>query len=192
MSDVLDNLSKKARDHSRTPMQVSNSLLFAYRNIGSSTCQWDASSHAGFTTGTPWMRVNDDYADSWNTSVQAKDEASVLNFWKRALAIRKKHEVLVSPVLHHFTAKTQDDTQVYGDFRIISFDDQQVFAYTRTLGNTTALVLLNFKETEITFPLDEVKRFDGFKFVLGNHPSEKELPSDSVILKGYEGKVYIT
>ncbi|KIM81904.1 glycoside hydrolase family 13 protein [Piloderma croceum F 1598] len=156
MSDVLDNLSKKARDHSRTPIQ------------------WDASSHAGFTTGTPWMRVNDDYADSWNASVQAKDEASVLNFWKRALAIRKKHEVLV-----------------YGDFRIISFEDQQVFAYTRSLGNTTALVLLNFKETAITFPLDEVKRFDGFKFVLGNHPSEKELPSNSVVLKGYEGKVYI-
>jgi len=137
------------------------------------------------------MRVNDDYAEFWNASAQAKDEASVLNFWKRAIAIRKKHEVLVSPVLRHFIAKINDYAQVYGDFRIISFEDRQVFAYTRTLANTTALVLLNFRETEITFPLDEVQHFDGFKFVLGNYPSEKVLPSDSIILKGYEGKVYI-
>ena len=40
----------------------------------------------------------------------------------------------------------------------------------------TALVLLNFKETEVAFPLDEVKRFDKFQFVLGNYPSDKELP----------------
>ena len=137
------------------------------------------------------MRVNDDYADTWNASAQTKDKASVLNFWKRAIAIRKKHEVLVSPVLHHLITKTQHRAQVYGNFRIISFEDQQVFAYTRTLRNTTALVLLNFKETKTTFPLNEVERFDGFKFVLGNYPSEKELPSDNVVLKGYEGKLYI-
>jgi len=116
MSDVLDGISKKARDHSRTPVQ------------------WDGSSHAGFTTGTPWMRVNDDYADPWNAEAQIKDEGSVRSFWKRALAIRKEHEVLV-----------------YGDFRIISGENDQIFAYTRTLGNTTALVLFNFKETEVVF-----------------------------------------
>ena len=81
--------------------------------------------------------------------------------------------------------------QVYGDFRIISSEDRQVFAYTRTLGNITALVLLNFKKTETTFPLDEVKHLHGFKFLLGNYPSDKELLSDSVNLRGYEGKVYI-
>jgi oligo-1,6-glucosidase len=75
---------------------------------------------------------------------------------------------------------------------MISFENEQVFAYTRTLGNTTALVLLNFKETEVTYPLDEVERFAGFKFVLGNYPSDdQELPSGSIVLKGYEGKVYI-
>jgi len=156
MSDVLDDISKKARDHSRTPMQ------------------WDGSSNAGFTTGTPWMRVNDDYADPWNVEAQLRDEGSVRSFWKQALAVRKEHEVLV-----------------YGDFRIISFENDQVFAYIRTLGNATALVLLNFKETEVVFPLDEVKDFNGFKLVLGNYPSEKELPSGSAGLKGYEGKVYI-
>jgi len=61
MSDILDGAQKKARDHARTPMQ------------------WDASSHAGFTTGKPWMRVNDDYV-TWNASSQVKDESSVWSF----------------------------------------------------------------------------------------------------------------
>ena len=155
-------------------------------------CQWDTSSHAGFTTGTPWMRVNDDYDDPWNVSAQINDEGSLVNFWKRALATRKEHEVLVSQIFSTSPVhRYNNGIQIYGDFRTISFEDQQVFAYTRTLGNTTAVVLLNFKETVVTFPLGEVKHSDGFKFVLGNYPSDKQLPSGSVVLKGYEGKVYI-
>jgi len=156
MSDILDGAQKKARDHARTPMQ------------------WDASSHSGFTTGKPWMRVNDDYM-TWNASSQVKDESSVWFFWKQALATRKEHDVLI-----------------YGDFHIISPEHKQVFAYTRTLGNTVALVLLNFKETKITFSLDEVRQIGGFKFILGNYPSDEELPSESVVLNGYEGRVYIS
>jgi len=94
---------------------------------------------------------------------------------KQALATRKEHDVLT-----------------YGDFHIISPENKQVFAYTRTLGNTVALVLLNFKETEITFSLDEVRQIGGFKFILGNYPSDEDLPSGNVVLNGYEGKVYIT
>lgn len=57
--------------------------------------QWDSSPHAGFTTGNPWMRVNDDYPETWNASAQVNDDASVWTFWKTALATRKEHEVLV-------------------------------------------------------------------------------------------------
>ena len=57
--------------------------------------QWDTSAHAGFTTGTSWMRVNDDYKDC-NVAAQVDDPDSVLGFWKRALQTRKAHDVLVS------------------------------------------------------------------------------------------------
>ena len=81
MSDVLDGLSMKARDHARVPMQ------------------WDASSNAGFTTGKPWMRVNDDYKE-WNAGAQIGNPDSVLGFWKKALGIRKEFkDSLVSVVL---------------------------------------------------------------------------------------------
>lgn len=74
MSDVADNVQRKARDHGRNPMQ------------------WDATKHAGFSTkeGETWMRVNDDYKE-WNVASQVDDKTSVHNFWRAMLAFRKEH-----------------------------------------------------------------------------------------------------
>lgn len=44
------------------------------------------------------MRVNDDYSESWNVAEESKDTESVLNFWTKALAVRKKSDVLVSRI----------------------------------------------------------------------------------------------
>ncbi|KAH7920510.1 glycoside hydrolase family 13 protein [Leucogyrophana mollusca] len=155
MSDLLDNFQRKARDHARTPMQ------------------WDATSHAGFTAGTPWMRVNDDYPE-WNVSAQVGDEESVWSFWKRALATRKQHDVLI-----------------YGDFMMLLPSNEQVFSYTRTLGDSSALVVLNFRETETSVSVLEDAAVKGFRFVLGNYAGVEKGLTSTVTLRGYEGRIYI-
>ncbi|KAG6916972.1 hypothetical protein DXG01_004400 [Tephrocybe rancida] len=157
MSDVLDGFQRKARDHSRY-------------------LQWDNAPHAGFTTGDPWMRVNDDYK-SWNVASQADDNDSVLNFWKRALQVRKANDVLI-----------------YGDFVDLSPDHEQVVAYTRTLDDTTVLVLLNFKETSILYTDGLGERWRTAGYLLGNYPEvppELSFVEDGVHLRGYEGRMYI-
>ena len=53
--------------------------------------QWNSEPHAGFTTGSPWMRVNDDYKFC-NVAAQVGSKTSVLSFWKEMLALRKKDE----------------------------------------------------------------------------------------------------
>ncbi|KAF7345695.1 Glycoside hydrolase family 13 protein [Mycena venus] len=167
MSDILDGLQKKARDHGRVPMQ------------------WDSSAHAGFTTGTPWMRVNDDYP-SWNAAAQLDDPQSVHAFWKRALRLRKEHKVLI-----------------YGDFQHLAPQHEEVFAYLRAYKGRRALVVLNFTERDISFRLPS-EGYSGFKLVFGNYYTEDEVtcvasgetfnPSlgDKVALRGYEGRVYIS
>ena len=60
--------------------------------------QWNSSAHAGFTSGEPWMRVNEDY-QTWNVAAQLKDNDSIHSFWKHALNLRKAHEVLVRKYL---------------------------------------------------------------------------------------------
>ena len=61
--------------------------------------QWDDSQNAGFSLkgdSKPWMRVHDDYRE-WNVAKQTDDPKSVLTFWKKMLAFRKKHPSAVSP-----------------------------------------------------------------------------------------------
>jgi oligo-1,6-glucosidase len=74
MSDIMEALQRKSRDHARNPMQ------------------WNDSPNAGFqlTRGEkPWMRVHDDFAE-WNVKKQEKDGNSVLSFWKEMLKFRKQ------------------------------------------------------------------------------------------------------
>ena len=66
--------------------------------VGPFPVQWTADPHAGFTAGTPWMRVNDDYAEGWNVQAQLVDKASVYAFYKHVLGYRKKSDLLVRPI----------------------------------------------------------------------------------------------
>ena len=104
----LKQMQRFSRDNSRTPFQ------------------WDATANAGFTTGTPWLKVNPNYT-TVNEAAEEKDPNSVLNHFRQATAVRKAHKVLV-----------------YGRYRLLDAANPHVYAYTRTLGPDKALVVLNF------------------------------------------------
>jgi oligo-1,6-glucosidase len=104
----LHGLARFGRDNSRTPFQ------------------WDATTQAGFTTGTPWLSVNPNYT-TINKAAQDKDSSSVLNHFRQATALRRQHNVLV-----------------YGQYALLDADNPHIWAYTRTLGGERALVVLNF------------------------------------------------
>ncbi|KLO11209.1 glycoside hydrolase family 13 protein [Schizopora paradoxa] len=171
MSDILSALQKKGRDNARTPMQ------------------WDASENAGFGAGTPWMRVNDDYKN-WNVQEQLNRSDSTLAFWKKALRLRKEHEVLV-----------------YGDFRLLDepAHHETVFAFSRSLGKAFVIVLLNFsdKEATVNFEHASAEETSEATLLLSNYEEAgAEIPlvptqmqtfahgSFSAKLRGYEGRIY--
>ena len=70
-----------------------------------------------------------------------------------------------------------------------------MFAYIRTLGNSSVLVFLNFKKTDVTFSLDSKSDLTGFRLVLGNYKDDQGegivVASDGIQLRGFEGRVYI-
>jgi len=162
MSDVLEGLQKKARDHARTPVQ------------------WDASENAGFTTGTPWMRVNEDFKE-WNAAAQRDSPDSVLSFWKEALRVRKDNDILV-----------------YGDFILLDEPNESIIAFTRSLDGKTALVLLNLTEKDANIELHHMND-DGpvnVYLVLSNYDTVGNLVDadalrGSVKLSPYEGRIYV-
>lgn len=175
MDDVLDGFQRKARDHARTPIQ------------------WTSQPHAGFTTGIPWMRVNDDYVAGWNAEAERKDLQSVFHFWKRALALRKEHEVFVglsrTRKLYYYAYRAFG--QVYGDFQQLLIEHESVFAYTRSLDGTTAVILLNFTDKNVlleSVPSDVVDK----DVIFSNYEDAQAAPSiKGITLRGYEGRIYL-
>jgi alpha-glucosidase len=97
---------RKGRDGERTPMQ------------------WDATPHAGFTAGSPWLPVPPSYKGR-NVAAEERDPDSLLNFYKRLIALRRRTPALSG-----------------GDYESVG-DDPHVYAYARRAGRQTVLVALN-------------------------------------------------
>ena len=108
---ALAACEKMSRDNARTPMQ------------------WDSSPNAGFTTGTPWLKVNDNYPEI-NVAAQENDPDSVLNYYRRLTALRKSPEYR-----QLFT---------YGKFRPAFESFHRILAYYREKDNQRVLVAANF------------------------------------------------
>ena len=119
--EALKACSKLSRDNARTPVQ------------------WNDQENAGFTAGTPWLKVNDNYKEI-NTADQDQDPDSILNYYRRLIALRK------SP--------TYKEVFTYGKFLPAYQDTEDVMAYYRKDEHTRILVAANFGKESVELPLD--------------------------------------
>lgn len=145
--EALKTVAKHSRDNARTPMQ------------------WSAEDGAGFTTGRPWLKVNPNYT-SINAAAQKDDPDSVLNFYKKLIALRKNPEY--------------KDTIVYGTLEPYLETQHNLMAYYRT-GNKNLLIIGNYQ----TSPQNAVLP-SPYKKVLLNNYDDVELTGNTLVLKGYQ------
>jgi glycosidase len=101
-----------SRDNARTPMQ------------------WDGSDNAGFTSGRPWLPVNDDHVNV-NAQDEMQDGRSVLAWYKTLAALRTENHVLT-----------------HGDYREVMEDSDSIFAFVRSDENDKLVTLVNFSGTD--------------------------------------------
>ncbi|MDP4163304.1 MAG: alpha-glucosidase C-terminal domain-containing protein, partial [Bacillota bacterium] len=142
-----------ARDNSRTPMQ------------------WTDETNGGFTTGTPWMKVNPNYREI-NVKVQAEQKDSILSFYKKMIHLKKENVV--------FT---------YGKYDLLMEDDAQVYAYTRTSEDDKVIVIANLTGREAHF-ISEGMALDPKNILLHNYTVEQQDAVSEIHLKPYEARVY--
>lgn len=107
--DFLKGANESSRDNARTPMQWSNEPV------------------GGFSSGIPWIEVNENYK-TINAAAAVADTSSIWHHYRQLIALRKTHPVIV-----------------YGKFESWLDDDPNVFVYSRTLGTSRLLVIANFK-----------------------------------------------
>ncbi|GEQ70723.1 hypothetical protein JCM33374_g4402 [Metschnikowia sp. JCM 33374] len=148
LSCVMKNLQLLARDNARTPMQ------------------WNDSVNGGFSTGKPWMRVNDNHTEI-NANEQVANPDSVFCFYKEALKIRKQYK----------------DVLIYGSLEILDVENEKTFSFLKRKEGKSAYIVLNFTSEELEFtPLVEGK----LELILTNEHS-----FESSKLSPYGGRLYM-
>jgi glycosidase len=98
---------------------------------------WNTSEYAGFSTTKPWLPMNKNYKKI-NVEVEANKPDSLLNTYKRLLAIRRSSDILRK-----------------GDIRLLDDSNGKVLAYFRIYKKNRLLILLNFKNEKVQFDLDK-------------------------------------
>lgn len=146
--DILKSLEVKGRDNARTPMQ------------------WDDSKNAGFTEGTPWIKVNDNYVEI-NAKAEVQDENSIFNCYRKLVEFRKNN-----------------DTVVYGEYKLILEEDENVFAYTREYNGEKIVVVCNFYGNEVEVDLNNSVVENEFELIIGNYGDN--ITNKKFVLKPYE------
>lgn len=127
--------------------------------------QWSDEANAGFTTGTPWLKVNPNYT-SVNAAAQQDDPDSVRSFYKKLIALRKDPEY--------------KETVVYGTLEPVWEDRHNLMAYYRK-GSQTLLVVGNYQKEEQSVTLD-----GGYKKILLNNDQELIQEGSTLKLQGYQ------
>lgn len=125
--EALDACGRMSRDNARTPMQ------------------WNSSENAGFTTGIPWLKVNSNYREI-NVESQEKDTGSVLNYYRRLIALRKSEEY--------------KEVFTYGEFIPAFKDTESIMAYYRKDEKKRILIAANFgqepAELDLEYPVKRI------------------------------------
>jgi oligo-1,6-glucosidase len=152
-AEIMHMIAMRGRDNARTPMQ------------------WSAAPQAGFTTGTPWLKVNPNYP-TINVEQALADPDSIFYYYQELIRLRKTVPAMA-----------------YGAYDLLLPDHEQIFAFTRTLENEILLILLNWSAGTPVFNLPEGLNSSGARLLLANYPvGEGEIKH--IALRPYEARVY--
>ncbi len=130
--NYYNQLKDKGEDHEA--FLKSHALIS--RDNGRTPMQWNNQYQAGFTAAKPWLAVNENYT-SINVEEQVARQDSVLEYFKVMVQLRKNNRTLI-----------------YGAYTPIDENNNQLFAYTRSLGHEQFLVVLNFSNQNATLDTD--------------------------------------
>ncbi len=145
--DMLKCFDNVARDNARTMMQ------------------WDDSKNAGFSTGTPWYRVNPNYTEI-NAAAALADPDSVFYYYQKLISLRHNNPIVV-----------------YGIFRPLLEESETIYAYERILDDQVLTVACNWTAQEQ--PCDLFEGFEGEDFI-SNYTEHK-----TGVLQPYEARVIL-
>lgn len=166
------NMYKEKREAGIDSQQIMQSIYVKGRDNARTPMQWNGNEHAGFTTGSPWLKVNPNYKEI-NASNQVNDTESVFHYYKKLIELRKKHEVIV-----------------YGTYDLLLPEHKTIYSYTRTLGKEKILIVLNFAKEQSEFVLPSDFTYSSKELLISNYDVNETESIEKIQLRPYEARVY--
>ena len=147
-----------------SPKEAMKFVHFFSRDNARTPMQWNTGDNAGFTTGKPWLPVHDDYAVQ-NGEVEMWDENSVFSWYRRLVEFRRSHPALRA-----------------GSYQELLPNDEQIFAFARTVGSHQLVTVVNFSLEPAKIPEEIIA---GKTLVM-----DSEGPGETSILRPLEARIY--
>lgn len=146
---LFERINYNSRDNSRTPMQ------------------WNDKDNAGFTTGKPWIKVNENYKNI-NVEEALADKESIFYYYKKLIALRKERPIMV-----------------YGSYQPVNTGMENFFAFLREYEGEKWLVLLNYSEEEKNYEFDKHLGFTAGKTIISNYENgtNRFLPYEARVIE---------
>src|SRR5690606_16745394 len=151
---VMESIYAKSRDNARTPFQ------------------WSDKPQAGFTTGKPWIKVNQNYNEI-NANQAIEDPNSFFHYYRKLIQLRKQYPIII-----------------YGKYQLLRPEHEQVIAYLRTYKGQKLLVITNFSKENIPFTFPEDIPFYANELLISNYKIDGD-NFQTFTLKPYEARVYL-
>ena len=152
--EALKILAQRSRDNGRTPMQ------------------WSGEKEAGFTEGSAWLKVPENYTYI-NAEAEEKEEDSILSYYKQLIQLRKEKDVIAD-----------------GAIVFLHQENTELLAYRRFLCGQEIVVYNNLTGHEVELEnADEIK---DFHYLIGNYAESvsKKIQENRMILRPYEAIVF--
>ncbi|WP_273123834.1 glycoside hydrolase family 13 protein [Bacillus weihaiensis] len=166
------NLYKYKREEGVSHEEIMKSIWATSRDNARTPMQWSNQPQAGFTTGTPWIGVNENYKRI-NVEQQLQDETSVLHFYKKMIILKKTEDI--------FT---------YGTYDLILEDHPSIYAYTRTQGDDKVVIFTNLTDQTVSWEGSLGFTVSSSQLLLANYDIEEHDSVDVFTLKPFEARIY--
>jgi oligo-1,6-glucosidase len=162
---------KRSMDNNVDEAEIMRNICRQSRDNARTPLQWSNSENAGFSQGIPWMGVNPNFTQI-NVEDELHKDGSILRYYSKLIRLRHENDVLI-----------------YGKYRPVCEDSEEVMAYIRELDSDRMLVVLSFSEHSVRFEFPKDSLSANSELLTGNLRSRIPLTEKSIELQPYEALV---
>ncbi|WP_129116238.1 glycoside hydrolase family 13 protein [Halegenticoccus tardaugens] len=150
--------------------EAADLVNYRSRDHSRTPMQWSSEANAGFTDSEPWLKLNRNCTDI-NVASALDDTNSIWQHYKELIDLRHAEDVLV-----------------YGEYDLLLTDNEQIYAYRRTLSDETILIVLNWSDRHTTFDCPSINTSSA-DVLISNYESTSSDPKRHKF-QPYEATVY--